>query len=144
MTMDSFNVFDKEAKENRCDFPKLGEKLQGLDAFTSKAIMAHHDHDDDDDGNQHRPFPSSSETWVGDDDGPTCNDRAIPITNDAYHVVASRSGAAVTSAGTIVRAVQPFDISPTTALQTASKSPGLCFFFFFYSFQSHCKVILIN
>lgn len=132
--MDSFNVFDKEAKENRCDFPKLGVKLQGLDAFTSKAIMAHHD--DDDDGNQHRPFPLSSETWVGDGDGPTCNDRAI--TNDAYHVVASRSGAAVTSAGTIVRAVQPFDISPTTALQTASKSPGLCFLFFFLkSLQSY-------
>lgn len=116
----------KQKKENSgCDFVKL----QRVDAFTNKAmIMGHHDNDE----NQHRPFPSSSESWGGDGDGPTCNDKAI--TNDAYHVVAAAcSGAAavVTSAGTIVRAVQPFDISPTTPLQTASKSPGLCFSFLF-------------
>lgn len=120
--MDGLNVLDKEAK----DFPKLGVELQSVDSSTAP----YHDND----GNQHRPFPSS-ENWVGDGDGPTGNDR--PITNDAYHVVAACSGAAAavtTSAGTIVRAVQPFDISPTTPLQTASKFPGLCFFFFSKSF----------
>lgn len=120
MTIDSFDVLDKEAKQNSGDVPKLGARLQSIERITNQTIMFHHE-------NHHRPFPSC-ESEVRDGDGPTCTSRSITI--DAYDVAAGCSRASVTGGGAVVRAVQPFDISSTSAPHLASKSPGLCFFSF--------------
>lgn len=122
MSMDSFNVFDKEAKENSGDVPKLGVKLESIEPVSDKAIMVHHE-------NHHRPCPSC-ETQVGDGDGPRCSNSTI--TSGAYDVVvaAAVSGASVPGSGAVVRAVQPFDISTYSTPHTVSKFPGLGLFLF--------------
>ncbi|KAB1205189.1 Growth-regulating factor 7 [Morella rubra] len=114
MTIDGFDVLDKEARQNSGDVPKLGARLQSIEWVTNQTIMFHHE-------NHHRPFPSC-DSEVRDGDGPTSTSRSITI--DAYDVAAGCSRASVTGGGAVVRAVQPFDISSTSAPHLASKSPG--------------------
>ncbi|KAG2701352.1 hypothetical protein I3760_06G040700 [Carya illinoinensis] len=118
MSMDSFDVSDKEAKEiSGGDVPKLGVKLESIEPVSDKAIMVHHE-------NHHRRCPSC-ETQVGDGDGPRCSNSTI--TSGAYDAAAAAavvSGAAVPGSGAVVRTVQPFDISTYSTPHTVSKFPA--------------------